>query len=291
MEIDLDLNNYSFNDLLNLFHLSYDFGQNELKQAYKIVLKTHPDKSGLDKEYFLFFSKAFKLLKSVYDYNTKSKTCPIRRSVYIANNETNKDSIIEKKIETFTKDKNFHKKFNELFERVKLEDDEQDSGYGDWFKSNKDLNDIKTNKVNMNLEFNKHKSQIRSIIKHKDIEDVHIQKGSSLLREKPENYSSSIFSRLNYNDLKQTYTETVVPVTEEDYYSREKFNTVEQMQIHRKQTESIPDQHITKKRLMEKYKKEKQEDVQRAYKMMKQMDDIKKSHNTWMSNFKQITNM
>jgi hypothetical protein len=56
--IDLNLDNYELTDLLTLFKLEYDFIESDLKNAKKIVLKTHPDKSNLPKEYFLFFSKA-----------------------------------------------------------------------------------------------------------------------------------------------------------------------------------------------------------------------------------------
>ena len=52
MDIDLDIDNYNFNDLLNLFNIDYNFNEKELKQCYKTVLKTHPDKSGLDQKYF-----------------------------------------------------------------------------------------------------------------------------------------------------------------------------------------------------------------------------------------------
>ena len=55
MDIDLNIDNYDLNDVLKLFKMPYHFSEKELKQAKKIVLKTHPDKSGLDKEYFLFF--------------------------------------------------------------------------------------------------------------------------------------------------------------------------------------------------------------------------------------------
>ena len=59
MDVDLDLDNYELEDLLKLFKLDYDFNVNQLKQAKKIALKTHPDKSGLPNEYFIFFSKVF----------------------------------------------------------------------------------------------------------------------------------------------------------------------------------------------------------------------------------------
>ena len=53
--IDLNIHNYDLNDLLNLFKIPFNFSEEHLKQAKKMVLKTHPDKSRLDKKYFLFY--------------------------------------------------------------------------------------------------------------------------------------------------------------------------------------------------------------------------------------------
>ena len=66
MDVDLDIDNYELEDLLNLFKLSYDFSEEDLKKVKKQVLKTHPDKSKLDKIYFLFFTKAYKMISQVY---------------------------------------------------------------------------------------------------------------------------------------------------------------------------------------------------------------------------------
>ena len=65
--LDLDLDNYELPDLLNLFKLDYNFKTEDLKQAKRMVLMTHPDKSQLPKEYFLFFSKAYKIIYSIYE--------------------------------------------------------------------------------------------------------------------------------------------------------------------------------------------------------------------------------
>ena len=67
-DFDFDLNNYSLQELLKLFNLSYDFDEPDLKNAKKIALNTHPDKSKLPKEYFLFFSKAYKQIYKIYEF-------------------------------------------------------------------------------------------------------------------------------------------------------------------------------------------------------------------------------
>ena len=55
-DLDLNINNYSLDDILNLFKLSHDFNEYDIKKTKKVVLMTHPDKSGLDKKFFLSFS-------------------------------------------------------------------------------------------------------------------------------------------------------------------------------------------------------------------------------------------
>ena len=51
MNIDLNIDNYELDDILNLFKIDYDFNHDDLKRVKKYVLQTHPDKSKLSKEY------------------------------------------------------------------------------------------------------------------------------------------------------------------------------------------------------------------------------------------------
>ena len=53
-DFDLDIDNYDLEDILNLFHLDYKFDRESMKKAKTIALKTHPDKSGLSKDFFYF---------------------------------------------------------------------------------------------------------------------------------------------------------------------------------------------------------------------------------------------
>ena len=69
--IDLNLENYNLPDILNLFKLPYEFSEEQLKIAKKIVYQTHPDKSGLPKEYFLFFVKAYKTIYQIFQFRTQ----------------------------------------------------------------------------------------------------------------------------------------------------------------------------------------------------------------------------
>ena len=72
--LDLDLDNYTLDDLLALFKLDYDFNKEELGRAYRMALKTHPDKCNLDKDIYLFFMKAYKMVERVYKFSRNNLT-------------------------------------------------------------------------------------------------------------------------------------------------------------------------------------------------------------------------
>ena len=70
--IDLDIENYSRNDLFNLFGVkNMNLSEDTMKECKKIVLKTHPDKSRLDEKYYIFFANAYNKLKGIYEFQNK----------------------------------------------------------------------------------------------------------------------------------------------------------------------------------------------------------------------------
>ena len=92
--LELDLSKYEYVDLLNLFNLDYNFNVDDLKIAKRQVLLTHPDKSGLDKQFFLFFANAYKIIYQVYNFRLKTQDTSDRdlskeNVDYIANIEEN----------------------------------------------------------------------------------------------------------------------------------------------------------------------------------------------------------
>ena len=286
--LDLNLNNYDFDELRDLFGLTNEFNMAGLKKAYKMVLMTHPDKSGLDKEYFLFFSKAYKLIKSVYDYTHKEESC-VKRSTYTTNQES--DASIRNVLERLDSRK-FNKKFNELFERIKMEDNENDTGYNEWFKSDENIPTVKaTNVRDMNNEIESIKSQQRALLIHNGIQDLAFNSGGyNLMRDKPEEYSSDLFSKLPYEDLKKAHSETVVPVTEEDYRNRKHFNNVNEMNMYRKQNEQVLTREETTQIRNRNHYNEEQTNLQNAYKMVKQAERINECNKQWKANFHLLGN-
>ena len=223
--LDLNIDNYEYEDILNLFNIKYDFRENDMKNAKKKVLMMHPDKSGLDKKYFLFFSSAYKILYSIYQFREKANESEkvdikFQNIEYIAEKDEYNEEIIKslQKKNKF-KSKEFNKWFNDLFEKVKLENEYESTGYGDWLKSN-DNNIINvSNQSEMHKAINDKKQEIRSQIltKYKNINESNGGSYCDLTNSKPEEYSSGLFSTLQFEDLRKAHEESVIPVTDEDY--------------------------------------------------------------------------
>ena len=285
-DIDLNIENYELTDLLNLFKLDYDFTADDLKRIKKVVVQTHPDKSALDKKYFLFFTAAYKIIFSIYEFrykNTKQQS-----TEYTVEKDEEKELLLK----GLQKKPNFNKIFNELFEKHRIKDDENETGYGAWIKSNENMDTRTTTLNQMNATFEQKKKEVKELIPFKEVEDIG-QSASGhfdLTRDKPEYYSSALFSSLPYEDLKKAHIESVIPVTQDDYLARPKFKNVLEMQADPTYNDTKPlslDQ--AKSYLQQRQSYQAQTDVQRAYKLAKQDEVARKANQGWMSGFKQIT--
>ena len=282
---DLNLNNYSLNDLLNLFHLPYNFDKEQLRQAKKIVLKTHPDKCELPKEYFLFFSKAYKMIYGIYEYRYKSDS---KTTEYT----TEKNDEHEHILKNIKNKPNFNDWFNKMFDKHKIENEHDKGGYGEWFSSNENIDNRKISYNEMGTVFEQKKGEIKDIIVKTDIQDVTNNSGMySLTGEQPDYYESDIFSNLQYDDLKKAHTETVVPVTQQDYNEKQKFNSIHELQQHRQKQESAPlSLQQSKDFLAKNQSNSDKDDVERAYKLLRQDEIARQVNQKWWGNVKQITN-
>ena len=202
MNTDLDLNieNYNLEDILTLFKLNYSFGEKELKQAYRQVLMTHPDKSGLSKDYFLFFSKAFKALKYIYGYQRKKNaSCVLsstanKNTIHYTPEITSQDGSqpvnrVNRKLKQTINQNNFNReKFNELFTKVKIYDEEQDGGYDEWLKNNQLQDDTSSSQLTLSQiqdEIERKKKNLRSLVVYQDLQEMGGDTGFSLTRDRP----------------------------------------------------------------------------------------------------------
>ena len=284
MNIDLNIDNYNLADITRLFQISYDFNEAELKDAKKIVMQMHPDKSRLDKEYFLFFSAAYKILYAIYQFRFKRNTS----TEYASIDSKANDEIVKNLLNNTIVKKDFNKWFNTLFEQTKITDEYSENGYGDWLKSNEDIEDFNNvAKQDIDGKFTEKKKQLQSLIVHEDFKEFG-QSQYELARDKPEYYSSDIFSKLNFEDLKRAHVESVVPITHDDYLNRKKFNSLEELQNERGQAIKPTSQDESRDFLKNKSKLDSNNDVERAYRLVRQDEKAKEANNKWWANMRQI---
>tara|TARA_Y100000768_G_C23974347_1_gene682263 strand:+ start:1329 stop:2168 length:840 start_codon:yes stop_codon:yes gene_type:complete len=277
-KIDLNINNYELSDLLKLFNLSYNFTEVELKNAKKIVLKTHPDKSKLSKEYFLFFSKAYKIIYSIYEFRIKGNG----PTEYIR--DENENQVIK----NISKKENFNKIFNDLFDKYNINDEEIENGYGDWLKSDEDLDKTVTTKENMNITFNKMKESASKTIVNNNYEETVSMNYKSLTGNAPVMYSSDLFSSLPYEDLRKAHVENVIPVTDKNIKI---FKNIEELQKYRETQTIKPYSMSESKNILKKTKEHDLRDsTERAYKLAKQDEMYKEINKQFMSNLYKLTN-
>lgn len=286
MDIDLNIENYDLNDLLSLFKIDFNYSADDLKRVKKMVMQTHPDKSGWDKKYFLFFTSAFKIIVSIHEFRHKSSN---KQSTEYTIEKNEEKEIILKKMQS---QPNFNKLFNELFEKHRIIDEENEHGYGDWIKSEDNMDSRTTTMSQMNASFEQKKKEVRELVPFQEIEEAGGQSSTQfdLTRDKPTYYSSAMFSQLQYEDLKKAHIESVIPVTQEDYLNRPKFKNVIEMQQHRDYQDAKPiSLSQSKEYLNQRQSYQNQNDVQRAYKLAKQDEVVRKANLGWMSGFKQLT--
>jgi hypothetical protein len=287
LHLDLDLDHYSLEDIFYLFNIENgNLTEQTLKSAKQIVLKMHPDKSRLDSKYFLFFSKAYKCLYSIYEFQNKSTNKQFRdEDFYDENNVTTLKHMFEQN-KSLKDPKIFNDWFNKSFEKHRLEDPNE-QGYGDWLKSNEGFMNVgeHVTKGNMNEVFEKQKRHIQSLTVYTGVTDmVAPTLGGSMLD------GNGDLTTNNYTDLRQAYTETLIPVTQEDYNNAPKFTTFSEYKIHRDKVDITP---ISEKDATHKLNLTKEQHSQQsaalAFKYAKESEKVKEKQRGFWADIKQIT--
>ena len=283
-ELDLNIKNYSLEDILSLFKLPINFDECGLKIAKKQVLMMHPDKSHMDKEYFLFFSSAYRLLYKVYKFRTRSEEDASLKRHYNAD-DVDCDEDNEKVWSTLSKHKQFNSIFNKMFE--KNISSENHSGYGDWLKEEEIASTAK-NRDEMNNFIDERKKTLRAIIKYNGVSDTTGCSAGTDLVGNDGNFRSNMFSSLQFDDLKQAYTESVVPVSAEDYEKREKYQSVEHLQRSRRAEEKMSSNQ--EDYFATKHVQDDEDDASRAFSLAKQDEEMRIVRMKMASNFLRIVN-
>jgi len=298
--IDLKIENYSREELYKLFGFKTTaiLTEENMKEAKKIVLKTHPDKSRLDNKYFIFFGKAFNKLKEIYEFQNKSNKKTTDTNEYF---DSQNGQVLDKMFD-MKKDlkdpKNFNEWFNKQFEKHKI-DDTNENGYGSWLKSDEDIifTPQNINKDSIGREMEKRKKEIQALTPYKGFSDSFNSSsiGGSALMEYNSNFTSgSLFSGgggMGYTDLRQAYAESVIPVTEEDFNKTQKFKSIDEYKRHRDGADITPlSKEETLRQLYNHDKQKNEESAALAFYHAQQLEKAKKNNDDFWSGLNQITN-
>jgi len=306
MDLDLDIRNYELRDILNLFNMPAVFNESNMREAKRTVMRTHPDKSGLDKTYFLFFSKAYKILHEVYQVRaglSRQKADDLKYDSVKEDIDARRNANSDK-LKRMNADE-FNRWFNQTFEQNKLYDEEQDSGYGDWLKSNDLDNDDDPNEElgegstwaqrMEQLDHRKQRLREQALIVRSEVQsfDSFGSAGYGLSRDCPEEHSSTGFgSSLVYEDLKKAHTETVIPVTHEDYEAVRKYKNMNELQMSRdvdhrtfNYSETASEAALARSQQLQT-----EDDMRRAFKLAQQDEIVRDLNAKWMAQFNAIEN-
>ena len=292
--MDLDISNYDYEDILKLFNISKNFTEEDLRNAKKKVLASHPDKSRLDKSYFLFFSSAYKILFSIYNFREKHSSLTNLNN-FNENYNVEKDEINEKLLHKITSNKSskeFNKWFNEQFESFNITNEYEKNGYGDWLTS-KESNDEELSKckdlnsMNMIIEEKKRILRAHMLIKKQDISEFNNTNYCDLTNSKPEDYSSGLFSKFQYEYLKKAHEESLIPVTNEDYINN--YSSMEDIRNKRANQSLTPLKCDEATSYLNKSKEDENNiSTARAYSLFKQDELSKQKNDKFWSSLKRL---
>tara|TARA_Y100000389_G_scaffold38744_1_gene33122 strand:- start:10884 stop:11744 length:861 start_codon:yes stop_codon:yes gene_type:complete len=283
-DIDLNIDNYNLQELLKLFSIKEDFSERDMKNAKKIVLKMHPDKSGLDSKYFFFFSKAYKIIYELYEFRQTNSN---HHKNYETLDNNNNDEIIKNALESDTVKKDFNKWFNELFEKGKIDDEYNKSGYESWLRSDEDLdNFIDLNKEEQEIRLEEKRNKIKTLTKYNEIEDIQ-RSGYNLLREKPDSYSSDIFSNLQFEDLKKAHQESIIPITNRDINNIEQ-RSISKIKSQRDKKILLPSLEEAKQILSENSSKDNRNSSELAFRLMREDELIRKKNQEALTSIRRL---
>ena len=287
MNIDLDLDNYSLNDVLSLFDLPCHFSRSQLKNARSIALRLHPDKCHLDSKYYIFFSKAYNLLVQVLQFRERLQHGGSENERGGLEMEQGKVIMLDR----LTNSKDFSRKFNQLFEELGLS--EKRTGHGEWISGESDVDFSVMERKKAEDEIARRKANLRSLVPFDRITTINSSGSSGYILgghgDSDDFSSDNPFAKLKFEDLRVAHTETVIPVTEEDINVGRMNTTMEMLQRERGSQNIKPlSEKESKKYLGAQQRNESSLATARAYELAKQ-DGINQSKTKeWWSRIQQL---
>ena len=284
-DLDLNLENYEYEDITGLFAVPALYSIEDLKRAKQIVAQTHPDKSGLDAKYFIFFKKAFQVLADIYKQRVREEKT---HDMVMAERGSGDDDAATAPFK-YPTGKGFSQWFNRMYEESvgAGEGGVADSGYGDWMKSNDGLDSSHQGKsfaeMNELIRKNKRGMQIATVTQP----EAMMSGGGSFeeLGVVGATNHRGVVGNIAYDDVKHAYSNTVIGVCENTVMSRRTHHTtVDSLVRERTDLGEIPDRAVAERMLSDSRRVEATDDTARFYQLTKEAEKSARIRSAWDAN-------
>lgn len=290
MSHNLNISMYSLEEILGLFDLTYNIDIEGVKRAKKKVLMLHPDKSRLPADYFLFYKQAFEIVVRYYEEQSRHTRKIPADTVYSHINEADKN--VKQSINQI-KTEDFHKKFNDLFE--KNVSTRPNPSRNEWFKNSEPIygNIENVSSQNMGRAFDNIKSSQAVIVRNNGIQTLG-GGGTNLYDDDTDDgyVTCDPFSKLKFDDLRKVHKDqTILAVSERDYETIQKYNSMDHLIQERGRASLAPLEKSESERMLETRQKEHERLIMRKQHeaTLKAMENEKKSR-VLLGNFLRLGN-
>lgn len=239
---NLDIRQYTLDELYALFDCRRDtITLNDLKKAKQRVLMTHPDKSGMPADYFIFYKKALEALATDYTEMHRVEQSGKRMNELAQNdyNYTHGSGEEEERARMVAgraaQGEKFAQDFNRIFEeqlQTKV-----DESRNEWFRDDRAVYDTsKTTKGNMAQSMEEIKRQQRAVAVYRGgVQEMTHHMGARFYDQAQEADEGSPyitgdpFAKLKFEDLRRVHKdETVFSVSESDYNNVKTYRNIEE---------------------------------------------------------------
>ena len=255
---NLNIHAYKFDEILNIFGLSYNISLDDLRRAKKRVLMIHPDKSNLPSEYFLFYKQAYESVLRYYETKTKHDETTSR--VITEPGSAPKYRVEEEahpQVRTMVgaiDGKQFQSQFNRLFEENMVQSTAQKNKNA-WFSEDRPELAVPTSKVsasNLASTFDSMKRDPRNqqvLARYMGVQELRASGGMGTQFYEGDDdddddtgyVCSDPFSKLKFDDLRKVHKDqTIFAVSETDLAKQKTYANVEQYNRARSSQDATP---------------------------------------------------
>jgi hypothetical protein len=212
----------------------------DLKRAKQRVLMTHPDKSGMPSDYFIFYKKALEIIAADYTELNRVEASDQQMKTLAQNDYTythgggEEEERMRSVATKAASGEKFARDFNRIFEDQMQQ--KVDDSRNEWFRDDRASYDTsRVTKANMAQSMEEIKSKQRALAKYTGgVRELTHNLGTNFYEDVADEaeegayISGDPFAKLKFEDLRRVHKdETVFSVSESDYGNMRQYKNIE----------------------------------------------------------------